>query len=114
MNISFASGAPIYVANAEKTVITLAEGTENIVSDGASYIFPDAEIDEPNAAVFSNDDLTINGSGSLTVNASYNNGITSKDDLLIAGGNVTVNALNDGIKGRDSLILLDGFISVNA
>ena len=114
VNLTYTTGAPIYVANAEKTIITLAEGTENIVTDGASYLFPDAETDETNAAVFSKDDLTINGSGSLTVYASYNNGITSKDDLLIAGGNITVNAANDGIKGRDSLTVLDGTITVNA
>lgn len=114
VNITYATSAPIYVSNAEKTVITLVDSTENMVTDGASYVFPDAETDEPNAAVFSKDDLTINGNGSLTVNANYNNGIASKDDLKITGGNITVNAVNDGIKGRDSIAVLDGYITVNA
>lgn len=114
VDITNHTSAPIYVSNAEKTVITLADGTENVVTDGASYVFTDAETDEPNAAIFSNDDLTINGSGSLTVNANYNNGIDSDDDLKITGGTVTVNAVNDGIKGRDSLAVLDGYITVNA
>ena len=114
VDITNATSAPIYVSNAEKTVITLAEGTENVVMDGPSYVFADAETDEPNAAVFSNDDLTINGSGSLTVNANYNNGIDSDDDLKITGGTITVNAVNDGIKGRDSLAVLDGNITVTA
>ncbi len=62
----------------------------------------------PNAAIFSNDDLTINGGGSLTVDANYNNGIQSKDDLHITGGNISVTAVNDGIKGRDSIAVRDG------
>lgn len=113
VDITYSTSAPIYVSNAEKTVMTLAEGTENYVTDGASYLFEGAE-DEPNAAVFSKDDLTINGNGSLTVNANYNNGIASKDDLKITGGSITVNAVNDGIKGRDSIAVKDGTITINA
>ncbi len=114
VNITYATNAPIYVSNAEKVVITLAEGTDNVVTDGAFYTFADAETDEPNAAIFSHDDLTINGSGSLTVNANYNNGIASKDDLKITGGNITVNAVNDGIKGRDSIAVADANITITA
>ena len=112
-DITYSTSAPIYVSNAGKTVITLADGTENYVTDGASYLFEDAE-DEPNAAIFSKDDLTINGNGSLTVNANYNNGIASKDDLKITGGSITVTAVNDGIKGRDSIAVKDGTITINA
>jgi hypothetical protein len=114
VDITCSTSAPIYVRNAEKTVITLADGTENTVTDGDSYVFEDADSDEPNAVVFSKDDLTINGGGSLTVNANYNNGIVSKDDLKITGGNITVNAVNDGIKGRDSIALKDGTVTVDA
>lgn len=113
VDIACSTSAPIYVSNAEKTVITLADRTENHATDGASYVFEEGE-DEPNAAVFSKDDLTINGNGSLTVDANYNNGIASKDDLKITGGTITVNAVNDGIKGRDSIAIRDGTITVVA
>ena len=113
-DITNANGAAIFVANAEKAVITLADGTTNHVTDGASYVFEDANSDEPNAAIFSHDDLTINGNGTLIVKANYNNGIASKDDLKITGGKITVNAVNDGIKGRDSILVKDGTITVNA
>lgn len=108
------SGAAIYVRNAQETEIVLAAGTENYVSDGASYIFEDAQSDEPNAAVFSSSNLTIDGKGSLTVKANYNNGIASNDDLRILDGMITVDALNDGIKGKDSIAIRDGVISVDA
>ena len=113
-DISCSTNAPIYVIDAEKVVVTLANGTENYVTDGDSYILEDDESDEPNAAIFSKSDLTINGSGSLTVEANYNNGIQSKDDLKITGGNITVNAVNDGIKGRDSIAIRNGNITVDA
>ena len=114
VNTTCATSAPIYVRNAEKTVLTLADGTENYVTDGASYVFENAEAGEPNAAIFSKDDLTINGNGALTVNANYDNGIVSKDDLKITGGNITVNAVNDGIKGKDSVAVLDGTLTIVA
>lgn len=112
-DITSTTSAPIYVKSAEKVVITLAEGSVNSVTDGEQYLL-EAGTDEPNAAIFGNDDLTINGSGSLTVNANYNNGIDSNDDLKITSGVITVNAVNDGIKGRDSLAILDGLITINA
>jgi hypothetical protein len=114
VDITSSTSAPIYVRNAEKTVITLANGSENSVTDGSSYVFEDETSDEPNAAVFSKDDLTINGSGSLIVSANFGHGIVSKDDLKITGGTITVNAASDGIKGRDSIAVMDGIITVNA
>jgi hypothetical protein len=114
VDITCSNGAPIYVSNAAKTVITLAAGTQNHVTDGSDYVFASAEVDEPNAAVFSNDDLTINGEGSLTVMANYNNGIDSNDDLKIASGNITVFAVNDGIKANDSISVLGGNITITA
>jgi len=114
VDITCSTGSPVYIYKAKKTVITLADDAKNYVTDGASYILADSETDEPNAAIFSKDDLTINGSGSLTINANYYNGIQSKDDLKITGGNITVNAVNDGIKGRDSISIRNANITVNA
>ena len=114
-DLTCSTSAPLHaIKSADKTMITLAEGTENSVTDGTSYIFDDTEAQEPNAAVFSKDDLTINGSGSLTVTANYNNGIASKDDLKITGGNITVDAANDGLKGRDCIGIKAGTVTVNA
>ena len=110
-SITSQSGAPIFVRNAEKVILTLAEGSSNQVMDGETVL---DEEGEPNAAIFSKADLTINGSGSLTVNANFNNGIASKDDLVIVSGNIVVNAVNDGIKGRDSVNIEDGIITINA
>ncbi len=114
VDITCSTNAPISLIKAEKTVITLAEGTDNYVTDGNSYIFESAESDEPDAAIFSKDDLTINGNGSLTVTANYNHGIVCKDDLKITGGHITVISVNDGIRGKDSIAVRDGTIILQA
>ncbi len=112
--ISSASSAPIYVKNAEKVVIILADGTENILTDASSYVHENADEDEPNAALFSKSDLTIYGSGSLIVTGNYNDGISSKDGLIIASGSITVNAVDDGIRGKDYVVIKDGILNITA
>jgi hypothetical protein len=114
VDIYCSGSAPIYVANAEDVIIVLSEGTENYVRDGETYAYEDASTDEPNAAIFSKDDLLITGGGSLTVTAAYNNGIQSKDDLEITGGSITVTSENDGIKGKDSLVVREAEITIVA
>ena len=112
--LASSNSAPIYVKSAKRVVLALIEGTQNTITDGAKYVFEDETTDELNAAIFSKDDLTIIGTGSLVVNANYNNGITSKDDLKIEGGQITVNAVADGLRGKDSITILDGQITIDA
>ncbi|MCU6710522.1 carbohydrate-binding domain-containing protein [Paenibacillus sp. J5C_2022] len=106
--------APLYVKEAGNVILTLQEGTENLVADGAEYVFPDEEPNEPNAAIFSKDDLIINGTGKLTVTANFNNGIASKDDLLIESGTIEIDAADDGLMGRDSVVIRAGTITIKA
>ena len=113
-SITNSTSAPIYILGAKEVKIKLAEGSINTVTDGSNYLFTDEDSDEPNAAIFSKSDLTIKGSGSLTVNANYNNGIASKDDLDIKNGVITINAVNDGLKGKDSIEIEDATITINA
>ncbi|MDQ6423433.1 carbohydrate-binding domain-containing protein [Paenibacillus sp. LHD-117] len=100
--------APLYIVEAGKVVVTLQEGTENVLTDGAEYALADASSDEPNAALFSKADLTINGTGKLTVEGNYNNGIASKDDLKLVSGTIAVKAVDDGVMGRDLVAFLEG------
>ncbi|MDQ0723661.1 hypothetical protein QF049_004922 [Paenibacillus sp. W4I10] len=106
--------AAIYIQKAGKAVITLEKGTQNTVSDGKTYVYADATTDEPDAAIFSKADLTFNGAGQLTVTGNYNEGITSKDDLKIISGNISVKAADDGIKGKDMVAIQAGTITIEA
>jgi hypothetical protein len=111
-SLSCSDGPAIYAKQAEKTILVLAPGSHNTVSDGAAYIL--AGEDDPDAAIFSQDDLTVNGAGSLIVNGQYNHGIATKDNLVITGGNITVTAAGDGLRGRDSIAVKDGVITIDA
>ena len=100
--------------SAGKTIISLEEGTANSIIDGEKYVLTDGATDEPNAAIFSKDDLTINGTGKLTIHGNYNNGITSKDDLKVTGGNIKIYSADDGLVGRDMVAVKDGTITIEA
>lgn len=113
VEITCKDSSPIYVIQADKTILYLADSTVNTVSDGSAYVFENGET-EPDAAIFAKDDLTIKGTGSLTVNANYRDGIVCKNDLKITGGILTVHAVNQGIKGKDSLTVKGGDITVTA
>lgn len=113
-NISCSNSAAINIKSCKNAIIALADGSENTMTDASSYVFDDATTDGPSAAIFSKDDLTIIGEGSLQVNANYNNGIQSKDDLKIKGGNITVTSVDDGLKGKDSVTVTKGTININA
>lgn len=106
------NGPAIQIKKAGKTVLTLNKDTTNTLSDGKSYA--DTSDDAPTAALYSKGDLTINGTGKLTVQGNYKDGITSKDDLKIVSGTLDVNAADDGIIGRDLTAIKTGMIHVNA
>ena len=112
--ISSSTSAPLVIADAEAAEVVLEAGTENTLSDATTYVFADPEEDKPSAALFSTSDLTISGSGALTVTGNYNDGIASKDGLTITGGTITVSAVDDGIRGKDTLVIEDGAITVAA
>ena len=115
-SVTCSTGSPLYVYKSKTTTIYLPEGTASTLTDGTGYTFNDsyssAEEDEPNACLYSKSDLIIAGTGSLTVKANYNNGITGKDTLLIEKATVTVTAANHGINGKDSLTVKNAAVTV--
>ncbi len=112
VEVSNSVGAAIYVKQADKVFITLAEGTTNTLKSTGEFV----AVDENNidAVIFSKEDLTINGNGILTVESAQGHGIVSKDDLVIASGTITVNAASKGLSGNDSIRIADGDISITS
>ena len=113
INVTNTTNAPINIANSEKTIIVLTKNTTNYLTDSSTYLFNDDE-DEPNATLYSADNLTIYGEGTLFVNANYNDGITSKDGLIIKSGTINITSKDEGIRGKDYVIIKDGDITINA
>ncbi len=106
------TSAPVYIKSCDKTTITLVEGTTSTLQDGGAYSNLNTD-GEPNACLFSKDDLSINGTGTLNVYANYNNGICTKDDLKLISGTINVTAKNHGIRGNDSVTVKDGTYTIS-
>ncbi|MEM8484404.1 MAG: carbohydrate-binding domain-containing protein [Bacteroidota bacterium] len=109
-SITSSSDSGIRVDNADRAVLILAEGTTNTITDGTIY----PATAEQNAAVWSDDDLSIGGTGTLTVNAQFQDGIASKDGLVIRDGTIAVNAPDEGIRGKHYLVVRGGVLDITA
>ena len=111
VSITCSDSSPILVRNADKVKVTLAADSENTLTDGASYAEDD---DNPDAALFSKDDLILNGSGTLTATGNYKHGIAGNDDLVITGGTYNVTSVSHALRGNDSVCILDGTFNLTS
>ena len=108
-------GAPIYIENAGTATITVAEGTRNRICQTADYVFSGNENEEEQkAAIFSKDDLVINGSGELTVEGAYCHGIRSKDTLVVAQADCSITSKEDGLNCNEDMLVVSGTYRINA
>ena len=100
----------IYVKNADKVFVTTVKDTVNSLTvSGAFTADGDTNTD---AVIFSKDDLTLNGLGTLTI-SSTDNGITSKDDLTITGGTYNITCSSDALEANDSIAIADGVFTID-
>lgn len=109
-DITCETSAAIYVKEADKVFITLAANTENSLAVTKDF----AEIDDNNidSTIFSKADLTLNGTGNLKVTTAKGHGIVSKDDLVITGGTIEIQAAGHGLEGKDSVRIADGIFDI--
>ena len=112
VNISSETFAAIYVAQADKVFITLADGSENTLSNGGTF----TQIDDNNvdAVVFSKDDLTFNGTGTLTITSPAGHGIVCKDELVFTDGVYEIGASRHAVSAKDSIAIAGGTYSLAA
>ncbi len=113
-NASVASNqsAALYVRNADKVFVTLADGTVNTLSNGGTFVsVDDNQID---GAVFSKQDLTFNGNGKLTVTSPTGHGIVCKDDVVFMSGTYTVDAALHGVDANNSVRVKDGAFAITS
>lgn len=106
------SSAAIAVTDAGSVVVVLADGSTNSLADATSY--DDTGEDAPSGALWSTADLTIGGTGWLTVTGNNNDGIVGKDGLVISGGTLEVTSVDDGIRGKDYVAITGGDVTVDA
>lgn len=104
------ANAPIYVKKSEKVVLHLL-GENNIEATYTSEVI-DGE-DSINGAIFSKDDLTITGTGTLNVSSKLH-GIVCKDDLKMIMGTINIKATKRGIDANDSFRMRDGNLNITS
>lgn len=111
-SITSATSAPIYILQADKVFVTLAEDTENTLQNGGSF----EAIDENNidAVIFSKEDVTLNGTGGLLISSPAGHGIVSKDELTVAGGSYTVECASHGLAGKDNVCITAADMTITA
>ena len=108
------SGPAIWVRQAKNVHVYLAAGSENLLVSGSEADLAGVDDTRSGAALFSEDDLMLEGEGRLTVRGYLNNGITCKDDLKIKGGQIEVLGANNGIRASESIEILGGETAVYA
>lgn len=112
VNITSKTSAALYILEADKVFLTLAKGSTNTLANGGSF----AAIDDNNidSALFSKQDLTMNGAGTLTVTSPVGHGIVCKDDLVITGGTYEVTSASHGIDAKDSVRVANATLNIDA
>lgn len=119
-SVTCSDGPALYVKQCDLTVVRLADGTENALCDGASYMLDEStsvvtvEELQTGAGLYSADDVIIEGGGALTVTGRAADGIRTKDALFVYGGDITVTAADDGVQASDCVTVRGGSLTVNA
>ncbi|MBQ9355475.1 MAG: carbohydrate-binding domain-containing protein [Clostridia bacterium] len=112
VNITSDTFAPIYVAGADKVFITLSDGTKNTLANGG--LFKQIDNNNVDAVIFSKDDITFNGTGTLTVKSPAGHSIVGKDEVTIANGTYNITSSKTAIRANDSIAIADGIFNLTA
>lgn len=106
------TSAAVYVKSADKVFVTLPAGTTNSLGGGTEYVQTDDNTVD--GVIFSKSDLTLNGTGTLKIDADYRHGIVTKDTLCITGGTYVIDAVKACLAGKDGIKILDGSFTLTA
>ncbi len=109
VTITCDTDSPIKILSADKVEISAKKNTDNVINDNRSTKTTDDD-NQGKGAIYSKCDLKLKGSGTLVVNATYNNGIHTTDDLKIQNLTLKVTAYNNAIKGNDSVEIVSGYV----
>lgn len=112
VTVNSSTSAAIYVLEADKVFITLRDGTTNTFSNGGTF----TSVDDNNidGCIFSRQDLTFNGSGSLSVSSPAGHGIVCKDDLVFTSGIYTIDSASHGLDANDSIRIANASFTINS
>ena len=112
VDITSKTSAPLYILEADKVFLTLAPDSTNKLTNGGDF----EAVDENNidGAIFSKQDLTINGSGTLTVTSPSAHAVVCKDDFVMTSGTLTLASASHGIDANDSVRIANATVNIDA
>ena len=113
VGVTSSDGPALFVNSADKVFLNAAKGTVNTFADAANYTFTSSE-SNPDAAIFSREDLTLNGEGEIRVTGNYKHGVVSKDDLAVHGVALNVTSVKSGIEANDSVKIANAAVTVTS
>lgn len=108
VSLSSSTGPIIYIENADKVMINVVAATENTLTDTSLEAY------DKDSVIYSKDDLTINGTGSLTINAGFQKGIKANDDLVIYGTTLNITSEGHAIKANNSITISEVDLTINS
>ena len=114
VDITCLNDSAIWLVQAKELNLVLVAGSKNTVTSGTAADLAAYDESRQGAAIFAEDDLDIQGEGSLTVLGYLNNGVTCKDDIKIKGGSLTVLAANNGLRASESVTVTGGTVDIEA
>lgn len=112
VSITNTDSPAIYVKAADKVFVTTTEGSENNLEVTGEYIIDGEE--NLDAVIYSKDDLTLNGLGTINITSSQGNGISGKDDVVITGGTYNITAGKHGVEANDLMAICGGTFTIDA
>lgn len=104
VSVSTSKSAAIFGKNCKDLTITLNEGAENYIT-ATGEDERDVDIDKNiDGAIFVAGDVTVSGTGTISIESEHGNGIVSKDDMVIENGNISINKSYEGLEAEEITI----------
>lgn len=114
VNLTNPSGPAINIQSGKTVYLSLVNGTNNTLCDGATYNAPvvdsNGEEEDQKGTIFSEGQLIFdgytNGTGTLNVTSLGGHAICSDDYIMVRGGNINIlSAAKDGFRTKDKFII---------
>ena len=109
VTVTCSTDAPIKCLTAGKVEISAKADTENVLNDTRAAKTADTTT-QGEGAIYAKCDLKLKGTGTLVINAAYNNGVHTTKDLTVQKLSLKVTAPNNALKGNDSVTLKSGAV----